>query len=394
MKICIVVDDYLPESIKAASKMMHELACEYHKLGHSVTVITPSPFINGKVQVLDIDNINVIKFKTGKIKNVSKVKRLLNEMSLSGTAIKSLHDFIKGNPHDLIVYYSPSIFWGSLVSKLKSEWKCPAYLILRDFFPQWAIDNKIIHEKSLVTKLLKFYEKKSYDAADRIGVMSPKNLEWFQNYYKTDKRLEVLFNWTSEVELSGKSSYRKKLNLEDKVVFFYGGNIGQAQDMMNIVRLADRLSSNEEAFFLLIGEGDEYELVQNAVKERGLKNFMLMPSVSQAEYLEMLSEFDIGLFSLNKHHQTHNFPGKLLMYMVQGKPLLGSINPGNDLKQIVEQYDAGLISINGDDETFYQNALKLMDEEKRLTISRNAKVLLSEKFVASSAAKQVLNCIK
>ncbi|PLX67329.1 MAG: glycosyltransferase WbuB [Denitrovibrio sp.] len=394
MKICIVVDDYLPESIKAASKMMHELACEYHKLGHSVTVITPSPFINGKVQVLDIDNINVIKFKTGKIKNVSKVKRLLNEMSLSGTAIKSLHDFIKGNPHDLIVYYSPSIFWGSLVSKLKSEWKCPAYLILRDFFPQWAIDNKIIHEKSLVTKLLKFYEKKSYDAADRIGVMSPKNLEWFQNYYKTDKRLEVLFNWTSEVELSGKSSYRKKLNLEDKVVFFYGCNIGQAQDMMNIVRLADRLSSNEEAFFLLIGEGDEYELVQNAVKERGLKNFMLMPSVSQAEYLEMLSEFDIGLFSLNKHHQTHNFQGKLLMYMVQGKPLLGSINPGNDLKQIVEQYDAGLISINGDDETFYQNALKLMDEEKRLTISRNAKVLLSEKFVASSAAKQVLNCIK
>ena len=34
-------------------------------------------------------------------------------------------------------------------------------------------------------------------------------------------------------------SHRKSLGLENKVVYFYGGNIGHAQDMLNIVRPND-----------------------------------------------------------------------------------------------------------------------------------------------------------
>ena len=46
----------------------------------------------------------------------------------------------------------------------------------------------------------------------------------------------------------------------------------------------------------------------------------------------MLASFDIGLFSLHRNHKTHNFPGKILSYMSFSKPILGSCNVGNDLR--------------------------------------------------------------
>lgn len=94
--------------------------------------------------------------------------------------------------------------------------------------------------------------------------------------------------------------------------------------MMNIVRLAENLLDEKAAHFVLVGKGDEVELVRAAIEEKHLSNMTLLPPVSQDEFKLMLAEFDIGLFSLHKDHVTHNFPGKLLGYMVQQKPILGS----------------------------------------------------------------------
>ena len=64
--------------------------------------------------------------------------------------------------------------------KLKKLWKAPAYMILRDFFPQWVIDNGILKEGSAITKYFRYFEKLNYQAADTIAIQSPKNLEWFE----------------------------------------------------------------------------------------------------------------------------------------------------------------------------------------------------------------------
>ena len=50
MKICIIVDDYLPSSKKVAGKMMHELALEFTSRGHEVTIITPDPTLVSKFE--------------------------------------------------------------------------------------------------------------------------------------------------------------------------------------------------------------------------------------------------------------------------------------------------------------------------------------------------------
>ena len=180
------------------------------------------------------------------------------------------------------------------------------------------------------------------------------------------------------------------LGLNNKVVFFYGGNIGHAQDMMNIVRLAQSLSGYPQAHFLLVGQGDEVKLILDSVSRNSIKNLSYLGPVNQQEYQEMLIEFDVGLFSLHRNHKTHNFPGKLLGYMKYSKPILGSVNLGNDLKSVLMDCEAGFVTINGEDSALTNNALKLLESvEIRESMGANALALLKSTFSVSSAAKKI-----
>jgi len=393
MKICILMDDYLPTSVKVGAKMMHELAVELKSKGHEVCVVTPASNLSTKVKIDVLDGIKIYRFNSGEIKNVGKIKRAINESLLPYRAWKSCKQIFREEKQDLIIYYSPTIFWGPLVKRLKLLWNAKSYLILRDIFPQWVIDNGMISKNSLIAKYFTYFEKINYKVADVIGVMSERNLEWFKRTYNySSKKVEVLYNW---IKLTPNKTpfnkYRKELNLEDKVVYFYGGNLGKAQDMKNIIRLAKNIRNIPQIHFLIVGEGDEEEIIKSKIKEYNLNNVTILPPVSQKIYFQMLSEFDVGLISLNKYHTTHNFPGKLLGYMSYKKPILGSINFNNDLKEIIEEYNAGLISFNGDDEAFYKNALKLVDKQIRQEFGKNAYNLVKERFSIENAVEKIIN---
>ncbi|MVX95256.1 glycosyltransferase family 4 protein [Enterobacter hormaechei] len=392
MKLALIIDDYLPNSTRVGAKMFHELAQEFIRRGHDVTVITPDTRLQDDVSFDTFQGVKTWRFKSGPLKDVSKIQRAINETLLSHRAWNSIKSQIKRETFDGVVYYSPSIFWGSLVKKIKSRCQCPTYLILRDMFPQWVIDAGMLKAGSPVDRYFRLFERSSYRQANRIGLMSDKNLEVF---CMTNKGYpcEVLRNWASltpAVLPAGYVPLRQRLRLEDKVIFFYGGNIGHAQDMANLMRLARNMVKHPNAHFLFIGQGDEVELINTLAAEWTLPNFTYLDSVGQDEFKFILSEMDVGLFSLSAKHSSHNFPGKLLGYMVQSLPILGSVNAGNDLLDIVNQNKAGLIHINGEDDKLLESALLMLnDVAARHQFGLGANALLREQFSVESAAQTI-----
>ena len=376
--------------------MMHELALEMMAAGHQVTIITPQVDLSAHYKIDQLDGVTVCRFRSGQIKNVGRVKRAINETLLSWRAWRQLKPYLIENPHDLIVYYSPSIFWGGLVMRLKKRWGAKSYLVLRDFFPQWVIDSGMLKPWSPITLYFRLFEWLNHKAADVVGIQSPANIAVFESLHRLSQPLQVLYNWAPELPSATSSGqYRKALGLDGKVVFFYGGNIGAAQDMMNIVRLARALENDERAHFLLVGSGDEAALVGQAIKAGRAGNMTLLPSVSQQEYEVMLAEFDVGLFSLHRDHRAHNFPGKLLGYMAHEKPILGSVNSGNDVQSVIESAGAGFICLNGNDDLLLSYARELIgDAELRSSMGQNSRRLLGRTFSVRSAMRQVLTtCI-
>ncbi len=393
MKLLLIIDDYLPDSTKVGAKMMHELALELKNNSHEVLVLTPKPSQKELLIVQKIDGITVLFFRSGKIKNVGKITRAINESLLSYQAFKSSKKYLKENHCDGIIYFSPSIFFGCLVKKLTKLWNCKSYLILRDIFPQWAVDNNLINENSLVHKYFSFFEKINYQSADKIGVMSQSNLDFFKSKKYNTTKFEVLHNWSQIGDNPiSKNNFRKKLKLENKIVFFYGGNIGHAQQMINLINLAKKFKKNSSVHFLFVGQGDEVDLLLEEISKNKLKNITYLPPVNQNIYFEMLSEFDIGIFSLHSAHKTHNFPGKLLGYMSYSKPILGCVNPGNDLADVVNLAKAGIILDSNDSFGLYKAAKILIDSESiRNKMGANGRELLVKKFSVTSISKQIVN---
>lgn len=395
MRLALIIDDYLPHSTRVGAKMMHELALELKEQGHTVTVITPH-FEKGQPALIEdsLDGVDVWRFFSGQIKSVPKVKRAINETLLSHRAWSAIKGKVDKNTFGGVVYYSPSIFFGSLVAKLKKRCQCESYLVLRDFFPQWAIDSGLMREGSLIERYFRFFESVSYRQANIIGVMSEKNLDIFNSNTRYKYSTSILRNWAnlSPHHTSNKANnLRELLGLRDEVIYFYGGNIGHAQDMANLMRLVKGMQGVDNAHFLFVGQGDEVDLIQGLAQEWELSNFSYLPSVNQEEFKDILAQVDVGLFSLSAKHSAHNFPGKLLGYMVQSLPILGSVNQGNDLIDLMNEHGAGLICVNGDDDTFLSNATKLhSSSELRRKLGCAGNRLLEKEFSVSSIASEII----
>ena len=392
MRILLFVVYYLP-STSSAAKLINDLAVEFNNQGHDVTVVAPDHTTKTDIQCDYDDKVRVVRLKTGEIKNVPRILRGYREITLSKILWKRANKFFNDNEFDLIVYYSPTIFFGPLVKRLKRLFGCPAYLILRDIFPQWTVDSGTLR-KGFLHLLLKHYEKINYDAADIIGIQSPANKLYFiERGLDKNYRIEVLYNWMSLKENYGSSGYfREMFGLNGKIVFFYGGNIGIAQDLDNIVRVAERLKDIPEAHFLLIGEGSEVPRLKKEIERLGLKNFSIHPALEQQEYMRLIADIDIGLISLDRNLKTHNYPGKMLGYMYHAKPILASINPGNDLQDILQKNEAGMVCHNGEDEVFYNQALQLIKNPNlRVQMGINGRKLLESTFSVSTAASQILS---
>jgi len=392
LRILLISDCYYP-SKKSGAKLVHDLAVEFRRRGHQPVVLTPCEAIAEPLQVLIEDGVIVARVKNARIKGTGKIQRALREARLSSHLWRGAAGFLYAHPCDLILFYSPSIFFGALVGKLKRLWRCPAYLILRDIFPEWTVEAGILRKGVIY----RFFEKKAaeqYSIADVIAVQSPANVKFFASIQgKKRSNVEVLMNWTSlnEARLP-QTNYRERLGLEGKTVFIYGGNIGIAQDMDNILKLAAGLLPRSDIHILLLGEGTEVPRLRKAIANRGLTNIQIVSGVFQDAYLAAVSEFDFGLISLDARFTSHNIPGKLLSYLYWGMPVLASVNQGNDLFRLLREGRAGFCIPNGEDEQFLRAALQLTDDiHLRPSMRANARRLLEKEFSVSNAADQIFN---
>ena len=375
--------------------MFDDLANQYLDMGHNVTILFGSSSQNTEIKIKQENNLKLIGIKTHDVKNISKSKRFFSELLLQKKMWNvSSHELPISI--DLVITYSPSIFWAYLINKIKSKYNANSYLVLRDIFPQWALDLKVISKFNPAYWILKYFEHALYSSSSMIGLQSPENLNYFNSSSELKKYpIELLYNWTNKDQYSGNSKFiRDKYNLKEKVIFFYGGNLGVAQDLSYILDCANELKKFEHIHFLLIGEGTEKSKLQKKLLDLNIHNATIIESLPRNLFDAALIESDVGIISLSPNFRTQNIPGKLMSYLKYSKPVLASVNPGNDLIDMINLGNFGLTCMGRDKEAFISNAIFLADNRNnRKVLGQNGKQFLNEYFDVSKAANQILRTV-
>ena len=397
--ICILVEAYMPSKISAAV-MMHSLAKELKNSGNNIWVIT---FINtdelegdkdDKVIVENFEGINVIRVVTKNKKKMSLIKRGMTEISLALFLNKYVDKYISGVKFDLIIEYSPNIMLSIYMKQLKKKNHCKSYLVLRDIFPDWARDLGVI-KNNFVYKFFKKIEKEMYKNSDVIGVQSPKNKAYLlENNKIRSEKVEVLYNWiTNNGSICSERDFKKEFNIQDKIIFLYGGNIGKAQELEFLLKLAEKVEVYTDAVFLIIGDGVEKKTLEE--KYGHLNNVIFKEYIDPNDYEILVKQCDVGLVNLNSKFKTNNLPGKLIGYWQNSKPVLAAVNKDNDLFEIINNNNAGICLETGDIDK-YIDAFYLIykDKKMRSEMGVNGKKICDRKFSVNSISRQIMESIK
>ena len=386
----IIFTDYYSPIIKSGAIIIEDLAVELTSQGHKVTIVTFADNQKSNFEDFFENNIRIIRLKVA-IRKYGKLGRLWAEYKYSNLIINNLMK-IEHLTFDYIICYSPSIFYGKAVSWVKEKTHAKAYLIIRDIFPEWAVDAGILKRGSLY-KYFKFIETELYNAVDHIGIEANSDKTYFNKYFDL-KKIEVLDNWSALLREKKIDQHSNILNL-DKINIVYGGNIGDAQDLLSLVMQIDHSILDDKATLTIIGQGSQLSSIKRVIKENNMRNIDVIPPVDRKEYLSIISNADIGLVSLNKNLSSHNYPLKMIGYMQHALPVLASVNNENEIISLINQKNFGLASSADDIKTFNKNLLTLLsDKELRVSMGQNSRDIFNNRFSVKSAAEKIISHAK
>lgn len=362
MRIALIADAFPPMRTSGAVQM-RDLAREMVRQGHAPTVLVPSPEIRQPWMREEIDGVEVVRLKAPATKDISYVRRTVNELRLPFVMLRNFRRSPLRNVRwDGVVWYSPTIFLGPLANWLKKGSGCRGYLIVRDVFPEWAVDMGLMR-RGMAYRAFKAVERYQYGVADVIGAQTAANLPYFDRLAaEPGRRVEVLQNWLAEAPDIGCSISVATSPLAGRTIFVYAGNMGVAQGMDILIDLADQLRGREDIGFLFVGRGRDAARLRDDALARGLSNVAFFDEIDPAEIPGLYTQCHVGIVALERRHKTHNIPGKFLSYMQAGLPVLASINAGNDLKEIIDRNGVGRVCTKHCSDSLRQLAERLVEE--------------------------------
>lgn len=367
------------------SGIYQDLLRELAKKGHRIFVVSSTERRNQeKTHLIKNDNVNILRVKTGNIQKTNLIEKGIATVLLETQYISAIKKYLSDVKFDLVLYSTPPITLAGAVQYIKKRDGAKTYLLLKDIFPQNAVDIGMISKtgvKGLLYRYFRAKEKKLYDLSDKIGCMSPANVEFVlkHNPNVSAEKVEVCPNCIEPVDMSISNEKRIAMRIKydiplDKKVFVYGGNLGKPQGIPFLIECLKKQTNDEHSYFLIVGDGTEYGKLENYMSENKPQNAKLMKRLPKEDYDRMVAACDVGMIFLDHRFTIPNFPSRLLSYMQAKLPVLAVTDPNTDVGKIITEGGFGWWCESNDVEAFCK-AINTIIEDTQLRGDRAFKYL-------------------
>ncbi|BAL23232.1 glycosyltransferase family 4 protein [Azoarcus sp. KH32C] len=394
MRIALIADTFPPLRTSGAVQL-RDLSREFARQGHRLTVMLPAADLDHDWHLEDTGGVEVLRLRAPRTKDIGYVRRTLGELVMPFAMLRNVRKSpLARERWDGVVWYAPSIFHGPLASALKRASGCKGYLIVRDIFPEWAVDMGLMG-RGLPYRFFDAVARYQYSVADAIGVQTPGNLTYFEKWRQQSGRsLEVLQNWLDKPAQARCTIRVDDTPLAGRKVFVYAGNMGVAQGMDILLDLAERLRPRSDVGFLFVGRGSDAARLKAAAQTRGLTNVVFFDEIDPDEIPDLYAQCSVGIVALDPRHKSHNIPGKFLTYMQSGLPALANVNRGNDLAALVRDEKVGQVCERNEVNELVRLAEALLEQvEADPALPTRCRQLFARQFSAEQAVRQIVGAL-
>ena len=352
-----------------------DLIQELTGFGDKVTILSITsdlkPFQIKKISKKNIDLIYIGSFQLYNVNIFRKGLSILSLPFFMRRAIKGL-DLKK---FEVVLYETPPITWAGIVKEIKKKNKIKSFLMLKDIFPQNAVDIGLMKKEGVIFKYFKRKEKLLYEISDYIGCMSKGNMDYILKNNPEISQEKVYYFPNTKKDTGNRSMDFEKENLQ----FVYGGNMGLPQGVLNIAPAITYFKNDKDIEFIFVGKGTEWNKINEYFKEQ--KNVKVLESLPREEYEKLLSSCDAGFIFLDSRFTIPNYPSRTLAYLEKGIPIIAATDKNTDIRNLIQDNNVGLWSCSDDIASLIEN-IKIMKENKeiRKEFSKNARELFLKEF--------------
>lgn len=351
-----------------------DLLGEFVKNSHNVYVISPvERRQNQPTHLIREKHARILRLKIGNTQKTNIIEKGISTLMIESQYKNAIKKYFSNVKFDLILYSTPPITLVSAIEYVKKRDNAKTYLLLKDIFPQNAVDIGLLRTSGLKGLLYKHFRKKEkrlYRISDRIGCMSSANVDYVikHNPEVNPGIIEVCPNSIEVIDKSvdekTRITIRKKYRIPlDKKVFVYGGNLGKPQGIPFLIECLKKCNDIEDVYFLIVGDGTEYGLLKEFVKNNKQKNVRLMRSLPKEDYDNMVGACDVGMIFLDYRFTIPNFPSRLLSYMQSKLPVLAATDPNTDIGEEIINGGFGWWCESNDYQSFYEMVRDALNKE-------------------------------
>jgi glycosyltransferase involved in cell wall biosynthesis len=377
-----------------------DLLRKFHNEGHEVNVVCPIERREKKnTFILNEASGKILNVKTFNLQKTNIIEKGLGILAIEYQFLTAIKKYYSNVKFDLILYSTPPITFSKVINYIKKRDNAYSYLMLKDIFPQNAVDMKMIKKDSLLHKIFLRKEKKLYQLSDAIGCMSQANVDFVVKHNPELNHLKVEINPNSIepidrlYSIDEKEKIREKYNIPiNKKVLVYGGNLGKPQGLDFLLQTIEK-SFNKEVFFLVIGDGTDFIRIDSWFRKNRPTNAKILKRLPKEDYDTLLASCDIGLIFLHPDFTTPNFPSRLLSYMEMKMPVIAATDRNTDIGDIIEKANCGFKVLSGDSIKMNQAITQLIDNDKLEMMGSNAWILLQSNYMVDYSFQLIINKI-
>ena len=370
MKLLYIATSF-PEPHKGAT-IYTDLAEALYEAGHKITVAVSEQPKNLSQTILKKERgFDVLRIVTGNYYDVSLIEKGITTLMIPIKMRLGISKYLGNEEFDFVLYEAPPVTNAKLVSWAKKKFKCPSYLMLKDIFPQNAVDIGMIKKNGLLYKFFLRKEKQLYDSASVIGCMSEANKKYIleHNSFINPNKVELFPNTKKLTDKysSGKYTMRQQYSIpNDACVFLFGGNMGKPQYVDLLCNAMVECKDDKSVFFLFVGRGTERHKLEKIIKDYDIKNALLLENLPRDTYEQITKECDVGLIVLHPDFTIPNYPSRILSYLEYAKPVLAATDNATDIKSFIEKVDCGEWTWSGDLGSFVEK-IRIMANSNNLS---------------------------
>jgi glycosyltransferase involved in cell wall biosynthesis len=385
------------------------LAREWVRAGHEVNIVAADyshlrqqhPQMNGKYSDELIDGIRYTWCQTpryegnglGRVRNIFSF--LAKVMGLSGR-------FLRDWKPDVVIASSTYPLDTVPAAWIASKTGAKLLYEVHDLWPLTPVEVGGMSKKHPFIRLLQWAEDFGYKKADTVVSMLPCAKSYMVEHGMAPQKFVYIGNGVDVAEWQGSTAtlpegHQQKLaelKAQNRFLVGYAGGHGLANALDYLLDAAEELKHDPVAF-VLVGDGPDKEALEQTAQERKLANVHFLPSIPKRAVPAFLAEMDalfIGWRKLPIYRFGIN-PNKLFDYLMAGKPVLHSVEAGNDL---VKEAGAG-VSVGAEDGLAIADAVRALmalSPEARAQMGQRGRAAVLERHDYRVLAQRFVDCMK